>query len=101
MSWYETIRLTGVVIGGVGSWVFVLYYGLSAPWWTRETGRWLMLSGVGWASLYTSGIIGAFVKSELVTEVFRAFLIVLAATIVWRQVFLFRKMKKGGEDADE
>lgn len=93
MNWYEIVRLIGVVLGGVGSYTFVLYYGFTSPWWTRETGRWLMLSGTGWASLYTAGIIGAFTPPEIVTNIIRMVLIVLAATIVWRQVFLYHKMR--------
>lgn len=58
-----------------------------------------MLSGSGWAALYTSGLIGVFVESQTLTEVIRMSLIVLAATIVWRQVFLYRKIKRKGDQS--
>jgi FtsH-binding integral membrane protein len=96
MTWFDYVRIGGVVIGGLGAFVFVGYYGFTSPWYKSNTGRFLMMSGVGWASLYLSGIINAFVKSQIVTDIIRIILIVLAASIVWQQVFLYHKARKKG-----
>lgn len=97
---YEAFRLAGIVIGAVGAFTFVIYYGFTAPWYKTDTGRFLMMSGVGWASLYAAGMIAAFIPKQIVTETLRIVLIVFAAIFVWRQVFLYRKFKKGGMKDD-
>lgn len=95
MSWLDVTRQTLIVVGGVGAITFPLYYHFTAPGWRHsEMGRFLMLGGVGWASLYLSGIIAVIFPSELAREILRSILILGAGSFAWYQLWLYRRVRK-------
>lgn len=95
MTWFEVLRQFGIIIGGIGAMIFPVYYWTTAPGWRHsEMGRFLMLGGIGWASLYMSAILNILLPSELVQHILRAILIVGAGAFAWYQVFLYRRVRK-------
>jgi hypothetical protein len=95
VTWFDVVRQVGIVAGGIGAIVFPIYYWTTAPGWRRsEMGRFLMLGGIGWASLYLAGIVGVLLPSELVQNIIRVVLIVGAGSFAWYQVFLYRRVRQ-------
>lgn len=101
MITFEFFRQIGVVIGGIGALIFPIYYWKVNPrWYRNEISRFVMLGGIGWAALYTSGIVAIIFPSELAREIIRAILVVGAGSFAWYQVWMLRRVqkqeKKGG-----
>lgn len=111
VNWFEALRQTGIVVGGIGAITFPIYYWTTAPGWRHsEMGRFLMLGGLGWASLYLAGIVNVLLPNELVQNIIRVVLILGAGSFAWYQVFLYRRVRnqelarrnrKEGTDATE
>lgn len=95
MNAFELVRQVLYVAGGVGAIVFPVYYWTTAPGWRKsEMGRFLMLGGLGWMSLYLSGIMAIVFPSEVARDVIRLVLIVGAGSFAWYQVWLYRKVRR-------
>lgn len=95
MSWFDPVRQILIVVGGVGALTFPTYYWLTAPGWRHsEMGRFLMLGGIGWASLYLAAMVGVLFPSEAVQNIVRLVLILGAGAFAWYQVFLYRRVRK-------
>lgn len=107
MSWFDTLRQTLVVAGGIGALTFPAYYWWVNPrWYQDEMSRFLMFGGLGWASLYSSAFLAIFFPGELARDVIRLVLIVGAGSFAWYQVWMLRRVrkelkKKGGRNATE
>jgi hypothetical protein len=95
MNWYDLLRQALVVAGGIGAIIFPIYYHRTAPGWRHnEMGRFLMLGGIGWASLYLSGIVAILFPTEVAREIIRFVLTLGAGSFAWYQVWLYRKVRK-------
>lgn len=97
MNWFDIVRQGLIVAGGVGAIAFPIYYWACNPQWYRdEMSRFLMLGGLGWASLYSSGIMAIVFPSEVVRDVIRLVLIVGAGSFAWYQVWMLYRVRREG-----
>jgi len=97
MSWSDFLgyaRGAFIIGGAVGAVVFPLYYHFTAKWYRDRVGRFLMLGGLGWASLYLSAVVSMIFPNDLAREIIRTALTLFAFYFVWRQTFLYRKVRK-------
>lgn len=95
MNWFDTFRQVAILTGGAGAITFPILYHRTAPGWRKtEMGRFLMLGGLGWASLYLAGIVSVLLPSELVQNIIRVVLMVSAGTFAWYQVILYLRVRR-------
>lgn len=95
MNWFEPVRQSLVIIGGIGALTFPIYYWMTAPGWrTTPMGRFLMLGGLGWASLYLAAFVAILVPTEPVQNAIRLVLIVAAGSFAWYEVILYHRIRR-------
>jgi hypothetical protein len=94
MDWFDTLRMILIGGGAVPAIVFPFYYHFTARWWTTREGRYIMMGGAGWASLYATGIVSTFFRDWFLQEETRVFLMFFAFSFAWVQIWTYWKIRQ-------
>lgn len=94
MGWFDILRMFLIAGGALAAIFFPFYYHFTARWWESREGRYIMMGGLGWASLYGTGIIGLFLREWGWQEEVRIFLMFFAFAFAWVQLWTYNKVRR-------
>lgn len=94
MAWFDILRMALIGGGALAAIIFPFYYHFTARWWESREGRYIMMGGAGWASLYGTGIINLFLKDWFLQEEARIFLMFFAFAFAWVQLWTYNKVRR-------